>query len=155
MASTATRWPHQQGCPTEACEGGEEVCDGIDNDCDGQVDERVRGACGCRAEERSNCVETDLMMIVMAELKRFADVSKAHRPLLRGPPETAGVGECRMGPSSVCLVSYPTRDLRDVEIGSDQRRNCNGLDDDCDGTIDENPANGNACGRCGPPSRTV
>ena len=35
-------------------------------------------------KKRSNCVETDLMMIVMAELKRFADVSKAHRPPATG-----------------------------------------------------------------------
>jgi streptogramin lyase len=28
---------------------------------------------------------------------------------------------------------------------------CNGRDDDCDGQSDENPANGNACGTCGPP----
>ena len=100
------------------CEGavaaGVETCDGFDEDCDASVDE------GCDCERGTT------------------------QPCFPGAREALGVGECVAGEQR--CVADPSRSIDGVIayawgacVGATlaAREQCNGLDDDCDGVIDD------------------
>ena len=107
----------QQG--VEVCGGGvwgqcsgeilpsSEDCDGLDDDCDGRVDE-MAGDCGCAAGEVQDC---------------------------GAQPALDGIGECRIG-SQACDAAQGTFGSCNGEVRS-TAETCNGLDDDCDGAVDD------------------
>ncbi|HJL17534.1 MAG TPA: MopE-related protein [Sandaracinaceae bacterium LLY-WYZ-13_1] len=107
------------------CEGGTgpsvEVCDGVDNDCDpstadGSDDARVGSSCG-----------TDLGVCSP------------------GTQQCAGGGLSCVCPSGYTLTTSGGAPYC-VPSGSSLTELCNGLDDDCDGTVDDgNPEGGASC----------
>src|SRR5690606_11472892 len=83
------------------------LCNGADDDCDGSTDESptdVGGAC------------------------------------------SVGVGVCRRSGATVCAAGAPVCNVAPGGGGAEQ---CNGLDDDCDGAVDEDFMLGSACGGLG------
>ncbi len=87
----------------------EEICDQFDNDCDGEVDED----CEC------------------------ADGSA--QPCYGGADVTLNVGECVLG-TQTCDNGVWGDCKGDVLPGVEATpADCNGVDDDCDGQVDENP----------------
>jgi len=94
--------------------GAEEVCDGLDNDCDGQVDEE--GATGCTTY--------------------YSDADDDGHGL-------AGDSRCLCGPSGeyTATLGDDCDDEHDtVYPGAEEI--CDGLDNDCDGQVDEEGATG-------------
>lgn len=107
-AGPPRRTPEPDAGPVALDGGGGDPCgDGLDGDADGQVDE----GCSCSAGEQQRC--------------------------FRGDPALAGVGACAWGVQE--CVAGPEFGTWDVCLGdgapSDEE--CNGVDDDCDGTTDE------------------
>ena len=100
-----------------------ETCDGYDDDCDGSVDED----CPCVAGEEQACYT--------------------------GPPNTQGVGICTAG-TQICDSNGAWGQCNGSVNPTVEQ--CNGLDDDCDNTVDDgNPDGGASCttgqpGVCGP-----
>ncbi|MBX3250997.1 MAG: hypothetical protein KF901_27720, partial [Myxococcales bacterium] len=133
-----------------------ERCDGLDNDCDGRTDEEsigTGGACGSSlgicAPGTLQCVGGMLACVggVVPGVETCNGLDddcdgRIDEGVPTMGPCGSGVGECRQGVSTcvagsfVCLGGRgPTSEL------------CNGLDDDCDGSIDEgNPGGGAMCG---------
>ncbi|MCC7535226.1 MAG: hypothetical protein IT379_03390 [Deltaproteobacteria bacterium] len=99
----------------------DELCgDGIDQDCSGAADD---GSCGCTPGAERACYE--------------------------GPDGTRGVGICADGSQSCVAVSGGTAWGACLDAVSPRAELCgNGLDDDCNGAIDDGP--GCAC----PPGET-
>jgi len=141
-----------EGCPSANCVPSEEVCNELDDDCDGQTDEIVRGPCGCRSEQVDEVCGDGLDNDCDGRVEEICGCIKGPpQPCYGGPPATAGVGECRYGqfqcvPGQL-LQQGDEAGCRDW-VGP-KLETCNARDDDCDGIIDENPADGNACGTCG------
>jgi streptogramin lyase len=99
--------------------GAEEACNGYDDNCDGLVDE----SCDCTPPAEQTCYS--------------------------GPPGTEGRGHCRAGTQN-CEGGLEFRRwgecagevVPDIEV-------CDGVDNDCDGLVDERGAvGGNGCGEC-------
>ena len=141
-----------EGCPPSDCVAEEETCNEVDDDCDGRVDEQVRGPCGCIVPGAEEVCGNGLDDDCDGRMEEVCGCPKGPAvACYGGPSQTAGVGICKRGvfqcvPGSRIQQGEFSRCVGwvgpTVEI-------CNTKDDDCDGIVDENPADGNACGRCG------
>jgi MYXO-CTERM domain-containing protein len=126
-------------CPRCDCTPHPETCNGQDDDCDGEIDNGVLNACGqCGdvPQEVCNGLDDDCDGHIDEDFPE------------QGMPCGSDEGECRQG-HSVC-----DRGHLGCQGGvQPQSEICNGLDDNCDGQIDEGAAN--ACGYCGLPRQEV
>jgi hypothetical protein len=138
-----------------------EACDGADNDCDGEVDDNIQGTGGgCSTGYPGVCSQgaiqcqnnvIDCFPIVAASpeicdgLDNDCDEKTDEgNPQSGAECDTGGIGACQVGTEncvSGAIVCTPN--------ASAQAEVCDGLDNNCDGAIDENnPGGGVACG-CG------
>jgi hypothetical protein len=168
-AMCATGIPGKCAAGTEMCSGGQivcqqnqqpspETCNGIDDDCDGQTDESNPGGGGmCSTGLLGICqVGTfncqNAMLVCTQNQQPTAEqcngldddcdgMTDENNPNGGGACTTTQQGVCAAG-TQVCqggsLVCQSTQ-MPSAEL-------CNGLDDDCDGSVDENnPGGGGAC----------
>ena len=134
-------------CEGQAGPARGETCNGVDDDCDGRLDEEVqtppceRGVGACRAVGILACQNAQMICDAMplapaAENcnRHDDDCDGATDEALGGSPCIAGIGACAVEGQQVCsegaLVCSATP-------GRPEAETCNGADDDCDGTADE------------------
>jgi hypothetical protein len=141
-----------------------EVCNGVDDDCDGAPDNGIapiacysgpagtQGVGRCRAGART-CVGGSLSACIGEVLPTVEvcngvdddcdgapDNGIAPIACYSGPPGTQGIGRCRAG-ARTCMFGAPSSCLGELLPFSEV---CNGIDDNCDGVVD----NGIATGSC-------
>ncbi len=145
----------------------EETCDGTDEDCDGSVDEGLRNACGvCDVEPTELCgneIDDDCdgltdedcecdYRCMCAPMTECVCEPPTNQPCYEGPFRTGSVGicaggrrDCIPGPGGSGNVwgmcAGQTLPGTECDGGTP-----NGLDDDCDGLVDEGCADGDGDG---------
>ena len=124
------------------------MCDGLDSDCDGRTDESVR-----RTAAGVVNVEPEVRRFVAGELvdncrplAPAADDSSCDEidsdcdgnvdEDYRSSRITCGVGVCAANGITQCFAGRERFNCREGQAQGDDA-NCDGLDDDCDGAIDE------------------
>ena len=142
-------------CPP--CTPVPEICDGADNDCDGAVDEDLDGApcetglLGVCNVGHSICRDADLACV--GDVVPSAEICDGLDNDCNGSVDdnAAGDGEvCATGLPGICALGQAVC-IDGVAPSCNPNQSpaeevCNGLDDDCNGLIDEGLRN--ACGRC-------
>jgi len=149
-----------------------EVCNGIDDDCDGTIDNNLTDVgqpcgqpkVGICSPGTSACVAGVLKCNggtppgteVCNGLDDNCDgvVDGMTFACYTGPAGTSGVGICRGGTQACTATPGSGVDTRGACVGQvlPATEVCNGLDDDCNGKIDDVPTVGNSCcpsGNCG------
>ena len=145
------------GMPTE------EACNGLDDDCDGAHDEDFGLGEAC----------TDGIGACQRPGERICgDDGAARCDAVAGPPDaercngvdddcdgdtdedfdleaacTVGIGACARDGVIACGINGGVQCLG--EPGAPRAERCNGVDDDCDGEVDEELGLGEPCGECG------
>ena len=166
-------------CDAVVPEGTAEVCDGVDNDCDGDTDEdpqwagagtvctvgegvcRNAGVLSCNAGNPAGPLTCSAAPGAGSEelcdgLDNDCDGDTDEAFPSVGTSCTAGAGVCRAAGVVVC--DSPTSASCDAEVPdppSTNETSCDYIDDDCDGSIDEDFRTGalyaseEHCGGCG------
>ena len=142
-----------------------ELCNGLDEDCDSRTDESVAGlgvACDGADGDLCNegvttcaagalaCTDTSATNAELCNgLDDDCDLTVDDAPIDVGVACSVGVGACLRSGATVCSAGAPRCN---VSPGTGTAERCNGLDDDCDLSTDEDFSLGSACtapGVCG------
>ncbi len=145
------------GAPEDTCRAGagavaDPTCDGVDDDCDGSADEDFQNqatACGrgaCAAVGQLTCVggaPVDTCTPLVTGLPddtcdgQDDDCDGRVDEAFPVQPTACGAGACEAAGQIVCVAGQ----VRDTCVPNDQIGDedptCDGTDDDCDGTLDE------------------
>ena len=123
---------------------GPEVCDGLDNNCDGLVDEDSDASCtdGCHQGVRS-CVDGALGECVLGEtfpelcdgLDNDCD-GEVDEDYDLGATCVTADGDCIAQGVMICADDGLSAFCGDTTPTSPMPEACNGIDDDCDGVVD-------------------
>jgi hypothetical protein len=148
-------------CDAAAGTPGEEVCDGQDNDCDGDVDNVVGagGTCqlgegACTAEGVQQCdPDTGRLACTAAPGSAAEEVCDGVDNDCDGTVDNvAGLGDaCEAGVGACVATGVQVCDLEaraltcDATPGAPVAEVCDGLDNDCNGTVDDAPGVGDTC----------
>ncbi len=148
------------GDECDPCAGDpiDEACDGLDNDCDGQVDEDVDSPGPCDTGEPGICADGLLLcdnggFICEPEaLPAFEACDGLDNDCDGAIDEGIGADGvvCATGQPGICAEGVGVCFAGEVHCSPDLEpvaEECNGIDDDCDGAVDEDLRN--ACGLCG------
>ncbi len=143
------RW--QDSCTPNGAAGADFSCDGTDQDCDGRSDEsfpeRV-SVCGrglCRSQGERTCRAGAVTDTCEPQLSQGDDVLCDRLDqdcdgfldeAFQGGPVECGQGVCERLGLSVC-ANGTVRTSCEASLPTGNDRNCDGLDDDCDGSVDE------------------
>ncbi len=148
-----------EGASKWVCQGGTlpsaEVCDGIDNNCNGTVDDGNPGggaACGtapsiapCK-KGTLNCVSGQLLC--QGEVDPTTELCDGIDNDCDGTVDdniTAGVGNACGSSTGVCKKGVTACVAGSIQCSGGTNKGvevCNGLDDDCDGIVDNNLTDG-------------
>ena len=143
------------GHATDSCKPGAAAssdtnCDGIDEDCDGQVDEdfvSTSSTCGVGGCARSGAVTCSLGQprdSCVPSTPQSPDVCNGIDDNCNGQTDedfastatSCGVGACTRFGASSCTAGAPGNSCVPASSGGGSDL-CNGVDDDCDGQVDE------------------
>lgn len=117
------------GLGWEMCEGqvfpGEEVCNEVDDDCNGRMDDLPAGSClDCEVQGPETCDGGD------EDCDGLIDEDFGP-----GTPCVDGVGTCAAAGQIACNAEGGA--VCSARPGEPRAESCNGLDEDCDGSVDE------------------
>ena len=154
------------GDACDICSGDSEpeVCNGLDDDCDGNVDEDVPNGGECEADQAGACGQGQLVcengeMVCIGAMNGEAEVCD-----LIDNDCDGRVDEEVLGNGNRCVTGQPGRCAEGIQACIEGAMRCNpslsplgeacdGLDNDCDGHIDEGVRN--ACGTCEAPPADI